>query len=620
MIFILFFKKKKEKLFNFVSVISFVIFWILLYLYVNTSYIISDMYFDVIKWDYYEKQWFFYNIHIVLSLLFFPLLFIFSYLKLKTLTYINKERLKYILFWIIIFIWLWLLFQLILPIFDIYLFEKWAILFVLPFLFFSWYSISKYNFIDYKFRTAEIIVFLLSWIWTIIIFILFKNYYLLISKDFSVFWGINNNFSYVDLIFWIIIFSFLKYFLWKVISWNNEYNQFIWRLNKLKEKIPFINNIDNLNSFLVKEAYYQFKVNHIKINLNIDIDSEIYYYFNKNFNTDIFINDIVFIEENKNKFNKEKILKQINKKIHIIFPMFNNNWTLIWVFEIWNKPLKEQYYLEEINIIKDFVWFLIGHLKYIDIYSEINDLNINLDKKVDEKTIEYNNLISKQREFISMSSHEIKTPVLSASLQVENILDDIEIWNYNKKYLIDEIVILKDQIFKISDLVKNIFTVQKYDIKEVWLYLEKVKLDDIIIGEYDILTRIFPDINFDINISKKIWFIDIDKIQFTQVISNLLNNAIKFVNINNPKILIKANIKKDFLSITIDDNWIWFNDWNEKNIFDKYSTWKWMTCWIWMWLYLCKKIVELHWWKISANKSKKLWWANFEILLPNNNK
>jgi hypothetical protein len=39
-------------------------------------------------------------------------------------------------------------------------------------------------------------------------------------------------------------------------------------------------------------------------------------------------------------------------------------------------------------------------------------LNINLDKKVDEKTIEYNNLISKQKEFISMSSHEIKTPVL----------------------------------------------------------------------------------------------------------------------------------------------------------------------------------------------------------------
>jgi len=54
---------------------------------------------------------------------------------------------------------------------------------------------------------------------------------------------------------------------------------------------------------------------------------------------------------------------------------------------------------------------LVGHLKYIEIYSKINDLNINLDKKVDEKTIEYNQLLNKQSEFISMASHEIKSPI-----------------------------------------------------------------------------------------------------------------------------------------------------------------------------------------------------------------
>jgi len=63
---------------------------------------------------------------------------------------------------------------------------------------------------------------------------------------------------------------------------------------------------------------------------------------------------------------------------------------------------------------------------YIDIYTKINYLTIDLDKEVDKKTIEYNNLINKQKEFISIASHEIKTPIMSASLQVESIVDDIE--------------------------------------------------------------------------------------------------------------------------------------------------------------------------------------------------
>ena len=235
-----------------------------------------------------------------------------------------------------------------------------------------------------------------------------------------------------------------------------------------------------------------------------------------------------------------------------------------------------------------------------------------------KKTIEYNNLISKQREFISMSSHEIKTPVMSASFQVENFLEDIESWDYDKKYLLEETKILKEQIFKISDLVKTIFSVQKYEIKDALLYIERIKFKDIIVWEYDILSRVYPNISFEINISENIWFADIDKIQFTQVITNLLNNAIKFSNKDKPLIKIRANMKWEDIKLIIEDNWLWFNSWEENIIFEKYSTWKGQSVWLWMWLYLCKKIVELHKGNIVATKSKKLWWAKFIITFPKN--
>jgi hypothetical protein len=35
-----------------------------------------------------------------------------------------------------------------------------------------------------------------------------------------------------------------------------------------------------------------------------------------------------------------------------------------------------------------------------------------------------------------------------------------------------------------------------------------------------------------------------------------------------------------------------------------------------MGLYLCKTIVELHWWNIQAAFGKKLWWAKIIINIP----
>lgn len=613
--FFLFFNSKfKRKKIYFYTI--WVIFLIFFYFILFTNYIISGVQFSEITNKYYEVYWLYYEIYFLLFYIFLISFLIIWIYKIKKQVYINKIRLKYIFIGFVFFIYWSQIFQLLLPYYWINIIEKQVILFSIPFIFWIYFSISKYNFIDFKFRYKEIISFFLSLFFTVFIFLYLKYISLYLWKDFINFWWISNHFTYIDLVLWIILYILFYNFFIYIIPWNTQYNRFIFILNKWKEMIPFITNVQDLNNFLLSESKTKFNINYINLKLINNKQSELYNFFTKNLQADIFINDIVFIQENKNKFNYNNILKELNNKVEIVFPLIDNKWIVIWILEIWKKQFNEQYYNEEIAIIKDFVRFLIWHMKYIDIYSKINDLNINLDKKVDEKTIEYNNLISKQKEFISMSSHEIKTPVLWASLHVENLLDDIESWNTDKDFLIQEVRVLKEQIFKISDLVVNIFSVQKHEINDVWLYIEKIKLSDIIIWEYDILHRIYPDIEFDISISNNIWFVDIDKVQFTQVISNLLYNAVKFVNKNNPKININLNIIWENIEIIIADNWKWFINWDENIIFEKYSTWNWKSVWIWMWLYLCKKIVELHLWKISANKSKLLWWAEFKIVIP----
>ena len=312
----------------------------------------------------------------------------------------------------------------------------------------------------------------------------------------------------------------------------------------------------------------------------------------------------------------EKIKSQINRESYIIFPLRNNVWELIWFFELWKKMYLENYYSEEIDIIKGFVNFLSSHLKYVEIYSSINYLNLNLDKEIDKKTIEFNNLINKQKEFISVASHEIKTPIMSSSLQIESIIDDVNENSYDIDYLKEELYILKEQIFKISDLSKVLFDIEKYDIWKVNLYIERVKLETIFLNEIYYLKKINNKLEIDFIFDDKIWYIDLDKIQFTQVISNIINNANKFSDKNKPKILIKVSSIDDYIKINIDDNWVWFSYDENEYIFDKYNTWEWESIWLGLGLYLCKKITEYHWWKIKANNSKILSWASFEIIIP----
>jgi hypothetical protein len=88
--------------------------------------------------------------------------------------------------------------------------------------------------------------------------------------------------------------------------------------------IPFITNVQDLNNFLLSESKTRFNINYINLKLINNKQSELYNFFTKNLQADIFINDIVFIQENKNKFNYNNILKELNNKVAIVFPLIDN--------------------------------------------------------------------------------------------------------------------------------------------------------------------------------------------------------------------------------------------------------------------------------------------------------
>ena len=78
----------------------------------------------------------------------------------------------------------------------------------------------------------------------------------------------------------------------------------------------------------------------------------------------------------------------------------------------------------------------------------MQDLSMNLDRKVDEKTIEYNDLINRQKEFIGVISHEIKSPIAAAIFQSDSIIDDLDSTVFSHDALKAELSILNSQLVR----------------------------------------------------------------------------------------------------------------------------------------------------------------------------
>jgi hypothetical protein len=73
-----------------------------------------------------------------------------------------------------------------------------------------------------------------------------------------------------------------------------------------------------------------FNIKFVKVNLleNKNTEELSKYFYKDKLNT-IFINDIVFIEENKNKFNYNILENEIDKESYLIFPIYDNKNKLI---------------------------------------------------------------------------------------------------------------------------------------------------------------------------------------------------------------------------------------------------------------------------------------------------
>ncbi|MEE9409021.1 MAG: HAMP domain-containing sensor histidine kinase [Polaribacter sp.] len=230
-------------------------------------------------------------------------------------------------------------------------------------------------------------------------------------------------------------------------------------------------------------------------------------------------------------------------------------------------------------------------------------------------------IINKQKELaaikndlISNITHEFKTPIATVSTAIEaienfNVLGDKD---KTKKYLSVSSVQLK----KLNQMVEKLLETATLDSEQLILKKETVDIIDIIdktVAKHQLLAS-KKEINFSSNI--KPVYLNIDVFHFENVISNLIDNAVKYGG-KNIEITINSILNTTEISVADDGNGI--EKQQQEKIFDKfYRVPKGNTHDVkgfGIGLYYSKKIIEKHKGTLSLSSTKNN--IIFKINLPN---
>jgi two-component system phosphate regulon sensor histidine kinase PhoR len=165
-------------------------------------------------------------------------------------------------------------------------------------------------------------------------------------------------------------------------------------------------------------------------------------------------------------------------------------------------------------------------------------------------------------------THELKTPISTISLACEALADPV--MSKSEERHNQYVGMIKEENKRLGVLVENVLRSAVLDRQEMELARDKVDLNEVLEAAVK---------NIEIQIRQKGGRIELEKssepaiitgdgIHLTNVVYNLLDNAIKYSR-ENPMIKVKTFTGKDFVKLRVADNGIGIKKDQQDKIFDK---------------------------------------------------
>ena len=258
---------------------------------------------------------------------------------------------------------------------------------------------------------------------------------------------------------------------------------------------------------------------------------------------------------------------------------------------------------------------LIGDGDYdnkIDYDSNIVEIDV-LIKSINNLSAKLEEQENLRKRLTTDISHELRTPLTSIQTHLEAMIDGI--WEPDTERLNS----VNEEVIRLTNLVNQLQNLAKFDSEKSKLNLAKVNVKNLIMNV--VYNNQGKALEKNINIECDLESIDsyLDKDKISQVIVNLLSNAIRYTN-NGGKIFISSYKENNNLKIQFKDNGIGIPKENIKYIFERFyrvdeSRSK-NTGGIGVGLTIVKSIIDLHQGTIEV-RSELNKGSEFIVILPN---
>jgi len=372
----------------------------------------------------------------------------------------------------------------------------------------------------------------------------------------------------------------------------------------------YIEHIRKYNGVVGAIFYNTHKITKISLNLGMSfVNTKVILAIEDNYEDSIFKAFQILSGHKNKKYKKKNKLKSIakdyvSKMITTSNIVLNKNReNIVFEYELnllknfllnidWNKESKynmEKYEKSPFSMIYQAIIFIKSELdnliKKIHLQQkELEDLNMNLENKIIDRTIDLKRInenleeakllaesASKAKDiFLANISHELKTPmnaILGYSSVAIRKIEQID--KEKEKYYFERI---NESVKRLIKLWEDLINIAKLETLDIKYNLKRVNLLSILNESINSLDYRLKEKNIKLNIIKnesKSYFLNIDSNKIRQSIDNILTNAIKFTK-NNTSIDICLTRKENSIVIKFKDEGIGLNNSELFKIFDTF--------------------------------------------------
>lgn len=158
-----------------------------------------------------------------------------------------------------------------------------------------------------------------------------------------------------------------------------------------------------------------------------------------------------------------------------------------------------------------------------------------------------------RKEYIGNISHEMKTPLFSIQGYVETLMDGgVENLSIRDKYLerIDK------SVERLLNIVQDLDMINQYESGEITLNVMSFDLNSLVKEILDLLDLEAQKKNAILSLQSSVGqiFVTADKQKISQVLINLISNAIHYSNREMAKITVKTSVLKNKVLVEVEDN------------------------------------------------------------------